>query len=440
MRFLFPLFLVGLLLLAPNVGWTQTAEIQKKVDDDLKQEKAKAAALEQLIAEALKSNPDIRVAEARVNEVAAELDRVRMKTTADVAALHADIIAADAGVQEGNDRHQRALKLKQAGALSQEEYQSTKLLAMKLQAELAAIEKKMPYLLGRQNAAEKDTAKAASPEPLIVEAMKNNPDIRVAEAKLREIAAHLDRTRLRVAADVTILHAEIEAAKASVDEGLQRYLRAYKLWKKGQPVEEEFGTAKMTLLKLKAELASVQAKLPYLLGRQAGVADINNKKQIDADRAAINSARAKEVKRQMDEDIARLWAEQLLVVKTESPQRKKLRNALDTETKYPPQLNGKTLADIAGVIRDEEGLGINIVIRVKSKKIEKVNIQLEKPIPLGAFLQYLEDELDVVFILRDYGIVVVAADEKLPPGALRVVDFWKHGKAVESKVETKEKK
>ena len=46
-------------------------------------------------------------------------------------------------------------------------------------------------------------------------------------------------------------------------------------------------------------------------------------------------------------------------------------------------------------------------------------------------LQFLEDELDVVFVLRDYGVVVVAAEEKLPPGAVRVLDFWKYGKALE---------
>jgi hypothetical protein len=30
--------------------------------------------------------------------------------------------------------------------------------------------------------------------------------------------------------------------------------------------------------------------------------------------------------------------------------------------------------------------------------------------------------------LRDYGIVAVTADDRIPPGAQRVIDWWKRGK------------
>jgi hypothetical protein len=77
----------------------------------------------------------------------------------------------------------------------------------------------------------------------------------------------------------------------------------------------------------------------------------------------------------------------------------------------------------------------NLTIRAKAVSKDKVSVELKQPVPAGAALQYLEDELGVVFVVRDYGIVVVPADERLPPGAIRAVDFWKSGK-----IDAKEKK
>jgi hypothetical protein len=383
----------------------QEAREKKKPED--KKEPAKPATLEQLIAEALKSNPDIRVAEAKMNEVTAELDRVRVKITADVAALFADISAAEASMREGADRHERAFNLLKQKAISEEEYGSAKLAALKLRLELEALQRKLPYLLGRQKATEKDTAKASSPEQLIAEALKNNSDVRVAEAKARESAAQLDRTRLKVASDISAIHADIQAAQAALDYGKLRYDRMKYLGEKGVVEARVVDEAERAFIKAKRDLPSVEAKLPYLIGRPAGASGPSG-----AERPPH----------------------------PQSPLHDKLRKALDTEGRFPASLHGASLVDLMEWIRDSFRMDINTVIRVKSKKIEKVNVQLEKAIPLGAFFQYLEDELDVVFILRDYGIVVVAADERLPPGAMRVVDFWKLGNARESKVESKDKK
>jgi hypothetical protein len=54
-------------------------------------------------------------------------------------------------------------------------------------------------------------------------------------------------------------------------------------------------------------------------------------------------------------------------------------------------------------------------------------------------LQYLEDEAGCVFVLRDYGIMVTSAAERLPPGFVRVTEFWKQRKAAEPKDKSKEK-
>ena len=82
-------------------------------------------------------------------------------------------------------------------------------------------------------------------------------------------------------------------------------------------------------------------------------------------------------------------------------------------------------------LREKMLPGINLHVRTKLSKKDAIDVKLFEPVPLGAVLQYLEDELAIIFVLRDYGIVVVSADERIPPGAVRVIDFWKHGKTAE---------
>jgi hypothetical protein len=76
--------------------------------------------------------------------------------------------------------------------------------------------------------------------------------------------------------------------------------------------------------------------------------------------------------------------------------------------------------------------GINIHITAKIPDNTKVTIKLTDPIPTGAALQWLEDELGLVCILRDYGIVIAARD-RVPPGATPLLDYWKKSRASESK-------
>jgi hypothetical protein len=277
-------------------------------------------------------------------------------------------------------------------------------------------------------------------DQLIAEALKNNPDIRVAEAKARESEAQLQRARMKVAADITILHAEIEAAKAGLEEGHDRYKRAISLYPKSMS-KEDFASATLTYLKLKTELASAEAKLPYLLGKQP--ASIHSRIEVwfKPDRwpdsiVLLNGANAVSPTELLRYQSDRLKAVQSLA-DIGSPMTDKLRKALDAPMTFPRAESD--LADLMEYVRDK-GLDVNIIIRLKLIKKEKLKVKLERPIPLGAFLQFVEDEIGVVFVLREYGIVVVAADERLPPGAIRVVDFWKHGKPAEPKAETKDKK
>jgi hypothetical protein len=254
----------------------------------------------------------------------------------------------------------------------------------------------------------KEPAKPAALEQLIAEALKNNPDIRVAEAKSREAAAELDRVRLKVASHVAILHADIKAAEASLAEGKSRYDRAMLLYKQNAIAVEEVESAKLTMLKLESELAAAKAKLPYLLGRQAGSGGVGNS----------SPPPDKEPSRKVSEDLMRAW-----IAKTDFPYVGKLRKALDAPVKL--EANNLQAKDAVVAVANKMS-GVNVILRAKISDKRTIDLSFKESIPLGAALQYLEDELGIVFVLREYGIVGVAADERIPPDAVRLIEFWKH--------------
>src|ERR1700686_3062482 len=88
----------------------------------------------------------------------------------------------------------------------------------------------MFYVQAQENRAKKEPAKQATAlDQLIAEALKNNPDIAVADAKVREVEAEARRVRMKVAGDISLLHAEIEAAKAAEKEAQALYNQAEQL-------------------------------------------------------------------------------------------------------------------------------------------------------------------------------------------------------------------
>src|SRR5207237_8239659 len=66
----------------------------------------------------------------------------------------------------------------------------------------------------------------SSLEAMLQTALKNNPDIRMAEAKLRVAEANLNRVRLQVTQRVTTYYHEVEMKRQAVEEAFQRYKTA----------------------------------------------------------------------------------------------------------------------------------------------------------------------------------------------------------------------
>ena len=99
-------------------------------------------------------------------------------------------------------------------------------------------------------------------------ALKFNPDIKFAEAKVRESEAELQRTRQHVLGRVSALYAEVQAHKASL-KILQEVLKMHeKVHETGSVPIAAVTTARSNVAKVQIELAKVEGELQSLVGSQ----------------------------------------------------------------------------------------------------------------------------------------------------------------------------
>jgi outer membrane protein TolC len=283
--------------------------------------------------------------------------------------------------------------------------------------------------------------KPSALEEMLSQAMRDNPDVRVAEAKMREAEAELNRARLlaiqkvvahqhtieTATAAVKTTEAQYQAAEASVRSAEVQYQRILELSKKGaigldevdaaraklEQAKANLEAAKAALQAAKADVAKAQAELPYLLGKG------NKQDSDDVMRRRIFLDVLGRLP-QPDEFDRPLVAYALDRIAKEQPQGSvadKLRKSLDTT-------GGLGFADDAtlGTVLDQlqRAAGVPIVSTLpRNTKVREMRV---KDIPLGAAFQCVEDVGHVEFGVRDYGILVSA---KLPTGVTRLYDFWK---------------
>lgn len=247
-------------------------------------------------------------------------------------------------------------------------------------------------------------------EEMYERALRNNADIRVAEAKLREADAELNRIRQQVLHKIFKIHHEIDAAKALVDEYKARYDREVFLFEKGADISPaEVGAAKATLEKSKADYKTLEAQLPYLLGQSvsdklpAATHDDAMRELVALALSRVNSGAPPSVPQKLAEAI---------------------RKALDTPVKA--KFKDVPVAEAIANLKSAAAIDVNIHFNLRDRNLQDkaVNADFSAPVPLGAALQWFEDQFGWRFVLRSYGIVICDGDN-VPPGALLLQDFWK---------------
>lgn len=115
--------------------------------------------------------------------------------------------------------------------------------------------------------AQKDSdAKPMTLEQMKAALLKNNPDLRLAEAKLRLAEAKFARTRDQLLSKLEIAYAEVEAARRAEDEARIRYLRAIELFNNKSMGAQEFGSNQLAYFTIRETARLAEARLQALVG------------------------------------------------------------------------------------------------------------------------------------------------------------------------------
>jgi hypothetical protein len=240
----------------------------------------------------------------------------------------------------------------------------------------------------------------ASIEDMLATALKYNPDIRVAEVKLRDDEAELNRTRLRVMQKIIALHHALQSHRANVAGALAKYRRLEELVRRGTVQPALLKEAEQELSQARARLSEAEAELPYLLGQQKdslGREIIRTEVQIGSKRFGATAIRPATAR--------------------------KIHQALDSPVEV--DFRAVPFADVLKGLEDKaKGVAFQENLALKDLGQIKVSLRLGK-VPLGGALLALQDTIPGLrIVIRDYGILITW-EHQVPIGAVRLYDFWK---------------
>jgi hypothetical protein len=277
----------------------------------------------------------------------------------------------------------------------------------------------------------KSPAERASPAPapsrqqsdptldqLLEQALRNNPDMRVAEAKVREAEAELDRIRLQVTQRVISLQPEIAVQKVEIEQHARRHAAMEKLVGQGRAGVEGLDSNRALLERAKAKLAALEAEMTSLVGKSPRPIALKTVEITlsPADLANVRVVNVQPFKSTVSLDLASEPAPGSMA--------EKIRRVLDK----PISLKMKGVLGPEQVISAVRTQVPDVPFHVVGDSRSTPNVSLEfEQISLGAALQAIEDSFTAMalrFYVRDYGILATMYDP--PQGGILVQDFWKN--------------
>ena len=276
-----------------------------------------------------------------------------------------------------------------------------------------------------------------NPDPTdaaIAAALANDPDVKMAKARIQLAEAELAKARLAVTQKVLVAQSVVHEAKAAVfvaEQGVENLL-AYHKAEKIPPAEgEKRSEHRLGLAKLesaKAKLALAEAELKLLTGGSAGVAV--------ADPAAAKAAKGLAwLRLHSERDAERealleyMQAVELAVLAQNAikgPIPDRIRAALDKPVKLGAKGEKVTFAQALEIFKKDAGL--DVPVRPLPSPLPVIVSEGEE-LPVGAWFQLYQDTAGqqnpgFAFYVREYGLLV-ANKQSAPPDAPTLTEFWK---------------
>jgi hypothetical protein len=296
--------------------------------------------------------------------------------------------------------------------------------------------------------------KADSTDAAIAAALANDPDVKMARAKIQLAEAELAKARLAVAQKVTSLKSAIDLHKSEIEIAEPRVRAIGQAFAGGGASATDFDEARRPLARAKAALAAAEAELKLLTGGAGGPGPIGAAGDPNAQHAASalewlgkNHPADGERATLLQYGLALQLAYEQLRPAVKGPVPDRLRALLDKPVKLGPKGTKLTFAQALEVLKKEAGWDVpirggfpaNQVYRRKDKTEAPTLVPIEivsegEELPIGAWLQWFEDQAieaddtGVVersrFYVRDYGLI--ASNRTFaPPDAPTLHEFWK---------------
>ncbi len=223
-------------------------------------------------------------------------------------------------------------------------------------------------------------------------ALRANPDVVLAEAKLRQAEAELSQVRLKVAREVIALHNEREKQVMAIEQAKLTWERIAQAGGAGAASQTDVLAARFTLQKAQMDLSQLEAGLRYMLASggasQSGSGhgpDPFSNQLVPAPTAPTPPVTA--------------HRPALPAAMVEGP----LSAKISTRFKEAP------LSEVLDSLAKSTALSF-VVHRSAQEDAAlteaKVTTPFNEPVTLAAFLRMMTDQFDLMFVFREYGVLV----------------------------------
>lgn len=349
------------------------------------------------VASALRNHPDVRVAEANRVLAEAELEQTKLAVTKRVSAAYAKSEAAKLKYEARAVFEQR---VKNTERLTPEGLQYAASIA-DAKAELVVAEEELKSAVG--------SAKApGTTADGVALALKQHPDIKVAEAKVAVAAAVLDQARLAVTQRVGPAFARIQTAKVKVKQTEDALNHTAGLVKKGFQPQQTAERVEAEVQAAKMELAAAEAELKALTG--------GGEKEVEPNVHAV-WLRGKDLK---------AWRFESSISTPAGTVADKLRAVIDKRVKFPDQ-KGVPFVKVVDALKTAAGIDFTVRTPSHAQFTEQAVNVPAGDMTVTAWTELMLDEFNVgrvkyAFYIREYGLLLTAVDAA-PPGALSLTEF-----------------
>jgi hypothetical protein len=277
--------------------------------------------------------------------------------------------------------------------------------------------------------------KPADPtDAAVAAALANDPDVKVARAKVQLAEAELAKAKQAVVLKIMTLTAGIKEQKRLVEAAQERYAWADRMVKQGVMDTAKLVEERGKLEAAQAALARAETELKLLTG--GGDKDFKAAELPGGEAATVASGLAWLMKNQQHDDSsaviqAYLEAAGALAGKqaVKGPIPDRIRAALDKPVRLVDALRPTAKGDAVPfdkaleVVKKDGGLDVAVSFQhqLNFAPIQTTGEQL----PVGAWLQLFADaNPDYTIVVREYGLLVTVRKEA-PPDAPTITEFWK---------------